>query len=230
KSLSIPFLPYLSGVSIPDWRTEWEHLLRHCSIHAFSASTVEIFRKAFPHLHSKVIPVEPHSMEYFKGRPIDYGRNVSRYRVGIVGHINGPKGAAMVESAARIIEQRSLPIELVVFGSIDATGHYESIIQAGGFNADNLADKLEEYDINVSWVPSVCPETYSYVTSELIRLDIPLVCFDVGAPAERVSQYPLGHVVPDFDIAAVVDYFVRLREASLAAARPSILSHIDEAI
>lgn len=230
KSLRIPFLPYLSNVSIRDWRAEWEPLLRNCTIHAFSLSTVRIFKRAFPSVDDTKIRVEPHSMDYFKGRPIDYERNPSRYRIGVVGHINGPKGASMVELAAKTIQERALPIELVIFGSIDATGRYEAIIHAGEFTPENLADMLEEYEINATWVPSVCPETYSYVTSELIRLNVPLVCFDVGAPAERVSQYQLGHVVPNFDAAAVVDYFDHLQQLCLLNQQRSMGIHSDASI
>jgi len=43
---------------------------------------------------------------------------------------------------------------------------------------------------------SVWPETFSYVTHELIKLKVPLFLFDIGAQGDTVRQYSLGCVAP----------------------------------
>lgn len=46
-------------------------------------------------------------------------------------------------------------------------------------------------------IPSIWPETFSYTTSEAILLGYPVVCFDLGAPAERIRAFDCGMVVED---------------------------------
>ena len=38
---------------------------------------------------------------------------------------------------------------------------------------------------------SVCAETFSYVVSEVIALDLPLVGFPIGAQGEKIANYIL---------------------------------------
>jgi glycosyltransferase involved in cell wall biosynthesis len=42
--------------------------------------------------------------------------------------------------------------------------------------------------VGLCLLPSIWPETFSYVTQELMSLGVPLVCFDLGAPAECVRH------------------------------------------
>ena len=35
------------------------------------------------------------------------------------------------------------------------------------------------------------------MTQELIALGLPIVCYDVGAPRDRVRAYPDGKVIPE---------------------------------
>jgi len=44
-------------------------------------------------------------------------------------------------------------------------------------------------------IPSIWPETFSYTTSEALLLGYPVLCFNLGAPAERVRRYDCGLVV-----------------------------------
>jgi hypothetical protein len=70
-------------------------------------------------------------------------------------------------------------------------------------------------------VPSIWPETYSYVTTELMRLNVPVACFNLGAPPERVARYPLGRVIERIDAALAVRELMALarRANGLALAR-----------
>jgi len=50
-------------------------------------------------------------------------------------------------------------------------------------------------------LPSIWPETFSYVAEELMQLGVPLAVFNMGAPAERVAQYENGMVIDRVDAA-----------------------------
>ncbi len=41
----------------------------------------------------------------------------------------------------------------------------------GTYRHDDLVDLIEANGINLFFFPSVCPETFSYVTEEMIRLE-----------------------------------------------------------
>jgi glycosyltransferase involved in cell wall biosynthesis len=55
---------------------------------------------------------------------------------------------------------------------------------------------VEASGANVFLFPSIWPETFSYVVEELMQLEVPIVCFDMGAPAERIRHYPKGKLIP----------------------------------
>ena len=61
-------------------------------------------------------------------------------------------------------------------------------------------------------MPSVCPETYSYVTDEIMAMDMPIVVFGIGAPAERVARYTRGAVTADITAEAALADIMRLAE------------------
>lgn len=46
-------------------------------------------------------------------------------------------------------------------------------------------------------IPSICPETYSYTTSEAIYSGYPCISFDIGAPAERIKKHNAGFVIKE---------------------------------
>jgi len=51
--------------------------------------------------------------------------------------------------------------------------------------------------VNVGFFPSIWPETFSFVVQEMMDMGVPLCCFDLGAPAERVGSYRLGRIIPE---------------------------------
>jgi glycosyltransferase involved in cell wall biosynthesis len=57
---------------------------------------------------------------------------------------------------------------------------------------------------------SVWPETFSYVVGEMMALGLPIVAFDMGAPAERLRAYPLARLAADTNGAAALDELIAL--------------------
>jgi glycosyltransferase involved in cell wall biosynthesis len=71
-----------------------------------------------------------------------------------------------------------------------------------------LADLVEGCGANVFLLPSVWPETFSYVAEELMQMGVPLAVFDLGAPAERVARYAEGLILKRIDAALALDELV----------------------
>ena len=58
--------------------------------------------------------------------------------------------------------------------------------------------------------PSIWPETFSYVVSEMTALALPIVAFDLGAPAERLRSNPAARLVERVDAAAALEALLEL--------------------
>ena len=46
------------------------------------------------------------------------------------------------------------------------------------------------------WFPAQWPETYSYTLSAALRHGLPVVCSDLGAPAQRLAGRPFSLILP----------------------------------
>ncbi|MFW0758504.1 glycosyltransferase [Pseudomonas sp. H11T01] len=192
------------GVDIIVWRSFWLELFSYCSgIVCFSENTRSILLKAYSDFDDK-ISVVPHEINVeFSAKPfIDFSK---RLHVGVVGGINYQKGLKVVTDIARFIRKNNLDVMITVVGVVDSVTPIEGLNVTGSYEHSELPAIFEKNNINVALFPSVWPETFSYVTAELMQLDIPLACFNLGAPAERVRQYDRGLVLESMDPEDVVD-------------------------
>jgi len=57
-----------------------------------------------------------------------------------------------------------------------------------------------ENDIDLFFISSIWPETFSYTTQEVINMELPIACFNLGAQADRIGAYSKGLVLKNFDI------------------------------
>jgi O-antigen biosynthesis protein len=208
---------------IEAWRRSWGRLLRAADrvVH-FSESSREVMSKAFPDLKDNVV-VKPHRLNWATRRklkvfPVRPGETL---RIGVAGSIGDAKGAAMVVKAAKVIARQKLEVEIVVLGRLGRAAKSDRLRILGPYTNRELPKLIERERIHVFWVPSVWPETYSYVTTELMRLNVPIACFNLGAPAERVARYPLGRVIERIDPVLAVKELVALarRADTLTATR-----------
>jgi len=124
--------------------------------------------------------------------------------IGIVGNIDVPKGAHIVLELAKLLEKQRPEARVVVIGRIAMRCKRKNVTITGAYPHKELPDFLAKFGITVAFVPSICPETFSYVTQELMMLEVPVVCFDLGAPAERIRSYEKGKVVHDLSAASAL--------------------------
>jgi GT2 family glycosyltransferase len=186
------------GVDIAAWRLFWKELFTYCSgIICFSENTKTILLKAYSGFDDK-ISVVPHEVKVqFSSKPvIDFNK---RLHIGVVGGINYQKGLKVITDMAKVIRKQNLDIMITVVGIVDSVTPIEGVNVTGPYKHSDLPEIFEKNNINIALFPSVWPETFSYVTSELMQLDIPLACFNLGAPAERVSLYERGLILESMD-------------------------------
>ena len=185
--------------NIDKWRTIWLKCLGSAdSILCFSRSAAELVKRAYPHLDNSKIVVKPHTVDYLPRREITT-KTKRALHIGVVGEIVEHKGSGIIREMAEAIVDQGLPVRITVIGTIDAPCNPSVVSVTGPYQIDQLSDLIERHGITVCFIPSVWPETFSYVTEELMHLMMPLAVFDLGAPAERVRQYSQGLVIEEID-------------------------------
>ena len=69
----------------------------------------------------------------------------------------------------------------------------------GQYDVKDLPSIMQKNLIDIVLIPSIGPETFSYTTEEAMSMDIPVACYNIGAPAERVKNYKNGLIISQID-------------------------------
>ncbi len=138
--------------------------------------------------------------------------------VGVVGQISVQKGARIVADLLARIDREERDIRVVVIGALDLRVVSKRLRITGRYERKDLVDLIEANGVNMLFFPSIWPETFSYVVEETMRLRLPIVAFDLGAPAERLRGYDLGRLCAEVSADAALDTLVAFHE-ELAAPR-----------
>ncbi|KAI4440726.1 glycosyltransferase [Schaedlerella arabinosiphila] len=180
-------------VDIRKWRHIWKKLLVNVDeIRCFSFSSKELIKKIYKNINN--ISVVPHDTSYIKTDQ-KLKMNQSQMCIGFIGSItNGSKGNIVVK---KIIGRYGNQIDIRLIGSNKL--HYifdkgKKVKKLGTYNRDDLRNILINEKVNVIIFPSLWPETFSYVVSELMAFDITIICFDLGAQGEKIRNYHKGIV------------------------------------
>lgn len=189
--------------SIEKWRQEWYKLLEICTeIIVFSNNSKNIMEKAYGSLNN--IIVQPHSTAYLPKVEKKY-KTTDTLNIGLLGVLAKHKGRAIVEKLAARIEEEQLKIRIVLIGSSEKEINSSVFRETGAYTRESIPKLVLENDIDVFLLSSICPETFSYTAEEIMKMGMPVMCFDIGAPAERIGRYGKGIVLPDMQIQTILD-------------------------
>ncbi len=207
---------WVDAVSIDQWRKSWGECLHEATtILCFSRASVELLRRAYPDLDGAKIKHLPHSIEDFPHRKLQ-GNLGPGLHIGVVGEITLAKGAGIIQEMARLISERRLPIKITVIGTIEGLANSDIVSITGPYQRQDLPATIERSQANVFLVPSIWPETFSYVTAELMAMEVPVAVFALGAQAERVAGYHRGLVIEKIDgeeaLERLIGLYAKLRE------------------
>ena len=182
---------------INNWRSNWKKLFDASDeVLCFSNASKDIFYKAYPEFIEKV-RVIPHDISGRYENIYDPELALSKTKViGILGGINEAKGAKVVQNLVDYIKTNNLNAKIISIGELSISIEESEVFHCTGrYKIEKLPDIINENKITEFLIPSICPETFSYTTDEIMQLGYPLTVFDLGAPAERVCDYPLGKVI-----------------------------------
>ena len=195
-ALDDPLANLFSAKNMELWRALWATAFEHAAeIICFSENTQSLLLKAYPDLPRDHLRIVPHKVDYLSGRYAG-DPSSSRLRVAMVGQIGKHKGSEEYISLIETARQRGYPIDFYVIGSLNGSVKPPEVIETGTYQRNDLADLFNRNKIRMVLMLSIWPETFSYVTHELIKLGIPLLSYDIGAQGDAVREYALGKTVP----------------------------------
>lgn len=183
------------------WRAASQELISNINeIRFFSQNSLEIVKNLLDMKDSQVSLI-PHAPQH---QFVPIKLTTSPLTIGFVGAISKVKGADFVVEFANYLKQHAPEVVIVIIGIIDTdvANIPDNIHVHGAYQPEELPSLIDRYGINIGFISSLCPETFSYVTQELMMLGIPLVCFDIGAPADRIRNWNKGMIIPEISAAA----------------------------
>jgi glycosyltransferase involved in cell wall biosynthesis len=74
---------------------------------------------------------------------------------------------------------------------------------------------IKDENIDIFMIPSIWPETFSYTTQEIMMMEMPLMVFNLGAPAERVKNYNNGYIIDEVSSNAILALIKKLQAKNL---------------
>jgi glycosyltransferase involved in cell wall biosynthesis len=176
------------------WRASWGRCLAAADeVRCFSEASRKLLLKGYPMLDPARLTLVPHKVDFMPARAprLDPSAPLG---IGVVGEISAQKGAHIVTEIASLLEHEGGEGRIVVIGALDAACASPRLKATGPYRRGDLVDLIEANGVNMFLFPSIWPETFSYVVAELMAMHVPIVAFDLGAPAERLRQYAHGRV------------------------------------
>lgn len=150
-------------------------------------------------------------MDYFPHRQLAVDL-AAPLHIGVVGHIGRHKGAKIIARLAKEMAAKRPEVKMTIFGQIDEFVPRGVVRVTGSYTSEMLPGLIENSGANIMLMPSIYPETFSFVTHEIIGLGLPVVCFDLGAQAEAVSRYSKGQVIPLMEGEALLEILCELKK------------------
>ena len=198
-------------VNINLWRELWSKLLHQShEVLCFSSASKEILLKAYPEVSPEKIMVIPHTVAPLT--PVSpLVRHTTTVTIGILGAINYAKGSQIVKDLVTEIERKDLDIKIVIVGEVSEQMKSKHLHVTGRYERRKLPEITTREEIDIFLIPSIWPETFSYTTQEIMMMDMPLMVFDLGAPAERVKAYDKGVVLEQDYVENVIRYVSEIK-------------------
>jgi len=203
--------------SIQTWREHWSILFKFCDeIIAFSGSSKKLFERVYR--VSNKLTVTPHCVEYIVKQNKLY-KTTKTINIGLIGILCNHKGLQIIEEMLALISQNNMNVKIILIGYSDNQLKHPCFSETGKYLKETLPLLVMKNDIDVFFIPSIWPETFSFTTEEVIKMDMPVAVFNIGAPAERVAVYDKGLVINNMEaktaLHQIIDFYKK-RELPLS--------------
>ncbi len=193
--------------SIAKWREIWKDFLQQCDdVIAFSENTKGYYQKVYDLPNYQVVP---HQVDYIRPVKQHERKKGDPVTIGVIGNLMPSKGAQIIRDMADLIKEEHLPAKIVVIGPDRDGGHNTDVLIHGQYQREELPDLMEKYGIDVIFIASIWPETFSYTTEEAMKMGMKVAAFDLGAPAERLKKYDKGILIEEISAKAALKQILK---------------------
>ena len=182
------------------WRTAWEGTMQAADhVEVFSQNSADLLIEAYPDIVQK-LRVVPHQMLYDVPQIARVSGRNKRPVIGVLGNIGVQKGAKILQKLSLHLAQTE-QASLVVIGNMDPAYMLSAPAQIhGSYKLADLPGLVKKYGITDWLMPSVWPETFSYVVHEVLATGMPVWAFDLGAQGDAAraaaTERKQGGVIP----------------------------------
>jgi GT2 family glycosyltransferase len=200
------FNTYCDYESMDKWRNKWGDFLNKCdNVIVFSENSKILLQKSYGFIDN--ISVIPHSVDYIV--PLNkQSKLTNTLNVGLIGALSYHKGSEIIKQMLNIIEKLNLDINIILVGSTEEIIEHKNFKKTGKYTTDMIPKLVSENDIDLFFISSIWPETFSYTTQEVIDMNLPIVSFNLGAQAEKVEKYSKGLVLNNFDAENILNKII----------------------
>lgn len=186
------------------WRNMWKkffgNILDECIV--FSNSTKNLFIKVYPELKTK-IKVLPHKVRLL---PKVVVKKHDGINIAMLGNMNPIiKGSDIIAELCK--SNKKDYVKFFIIGSYKRK--LKNLTVSGKYKPEELPLYIKKYQIDIVFIPSICPETFSYTTSEAMMMGVPVACFNFGAQAEKVKKYSKGLVIDSLDAGPILNQIIQ---------------------
>jgi glycosyltransferase involved in cell wall biosynthesis len=116
-------------------------------------------------------------------------------RIVTLGALNVGKGLRVVQALADAAGRAGAPLQVSVLGPASEPLP-RSVAVRGTFLSEDLGRLLQEAAPHAVFLPAIWPETWSFVLTAALKQGLPVIAFDIGAPAARLRRLGRGLVLP----------------------------------
>jgi len=192
---------------IPEWRKLTYSVLKDAKeVIVPTDSTREIAKKYFSDIDFKVIEhgVDPTIYEVENCNEVSEEpeeidtQKQEKINIAFIGGVNKIKGIDYLEKFVEESNKENSKYNVHMFGATNkdclnkSNGNY---IYHGKYNREETSKLLKENNIDIVLLLAIWPETYSYVLTETIVADVPVIALNLGALEERINKNNLGWIL-----------------------------------
>lgn len=187
-------------MDIGKWRATWKDFFTLCDhFRFFSQSTLDI-ASTIHDVRGRAEIIEHELLAPFSTTYTIPAKDAPLV-IGFLGPFVEQKGSTFIRDMGKLLKEKDPSALIRIFG-VNYEGVYEqgNLRFEGTYQREDIPTMLTEKGVKIVVLPSPSPETFSYIAQECMTLNVPLVCFDIGAPAERIRKYgyKYGAIAPEF--------------------------------
>ncbi|TDM09680.1 MAG: hypothetical protein C4K60_10755 [Ideonella sp. MAG2] len=172
--------------TIGDWRAASFALMQQAK--QVRVPDIDVAQRLARYEPTLKMMLKPH--ETPPAAPADTSHPPAVQHVLVIGGLNEPKGFDVLRQTAASPEARAAGLRFTLLGhSInDEALRQAGVTVLGRYEEATLNQRIEDQQPDLIWLPSIWPETYSYVLSAAMESGRRVAAFKIGAPGHGLHQ------------------------------------------